>query len=167
MQRRITSFHTKPKKPLKKSTFKRATKRAKINSKRVKRKKAPSIRLLKNKLWNECKRIVRERYIDQNGNWHCYTCDALLDEPKKAQTGHFIPSSICSVEMRYDLDNLRVQCYRCNINLSGNWPEYEKRLNIEKGDGFTDKLKERNESTKGLSYRSDWYEIYINNYKQI
>lgn len=99
--------------------------------------------------------------------WNCYTCDSLLDEPQKAQTGHFIPSSICSTEVRYDLDNLRVQCYRCNINLSGNWPEYEKRLKKEKGEDFPERLKERNESTKGFSYRQGWYEMYIKNYQQI
>jgi hypothetical protein len=69
--------------------------------------------------------------------------------------------------MRYDLDNLRIQCFRCNINLSGNWVEYEKNLKKEKGEQFPEKLKLRNESTKGLSYRSDWYEQYINNYKNI
>lgn len=125
------------------------------------------MRLLKQKLWNECKRIIRERYLRHDGTWNCFTCGAHLDIPAKAQTGHFIPSSVCSVEMRYDLDNLRVQCYRCNINLSGNWIEFEKRLNAEKGEGFTDKLKARNESTKGLQYDQLWYEMYLANYKEL
>lgn len=130
-------------------------------------KKRKSISHLKKKLWEECKRIIRLRYVKHDGTWNCFTCDARLEQPSQAQTGHFIPSSVCSTEMRYDLDNLRVQCYRCNINLSGNWIEYEKRLNQEMGQGFTEKLKQRNESTKGLMYRSDWYEMYINNYRQI
>lgn len=158
--------------PLKRKTPLRAKKgftrtKTKKTTKKRTRAKNTSLRVLKNRLWAECKRIIRERYLDHNGNWHCFTCDALLDEPKKAQTGHFIPSSVCSTEMRYDLDNLRVQCYRCNINLSGNWIEYEKRLNREKGDGFTEKLKQRNESTKGLQYDRIWYETYINNYKEL
>ena len=142
-------------------------KRKKSPSKRVKKKKAPSLRLLKNKLWAECKRIVRLRYQQPHNTWRCYTCDNHLDAPVKAQTGHFIPSSVCSTEIRYDLDNLRVQCYRCNINLSGNWIEYEKRLNKEKGKDFTKQLKERNESTKNQMYRADWYTNKIEEYKQI
>lgn len=154
---------------------KQALKKAKTPRKRAKhkkttrttKKKKPSLRILKNKLWAECKRIVRLRYQRHDGNWNCYTCDQLIDALTKAQTGHFIPSSVCSTEMRYDLDNLRIQDYRCNINLSGNWIEYEKRLNEEMGEGFTDKLKQRNEQTKGEMYRADWYEAKIAEYKQI
>lgn len=131
------------------------------------KKKPIKLSLLKNKLWEECKRIIRLRYIRPDGTWKCYTCDARLDIPSKAQTGHFIPSSVCSTEMRYDLGNLRVQCYRCNINMSGNWIEYEKRLNLEMGAEYTQTLKSRNESTKGLMYREDWYRMYIENYKLI
>lgn len=139
----------------------------KAGKRKNKPKKTQSISKLKKKLWEECKRIVRLRYQRHDGSWNCFTCGAYLDEPSKAQTGHFIPSSVCSTEMRYDLGNLRVQCYRCNINLSGNWIEYEKNLNKEMGEGYTERLKARNESTKGEKYGSDWYELYIENYKLI
>ena len=122
---------------------------------------------LKAKLWNECKRIVRQRYQQPDGAWRCYTCDSRIDQPRNAHTGHFIPSSVCSTEMRYDLDNLRVQCYACNIHRSGNWVEFEKRLKKEKGKNFPDTLKSRNESTKGAMYREDWYEMYLKNYKEL
>lgn len=162
-------------KTLKRTGFKRkaiktafATKKAKKRQKSAKSKPfTPPLTRLKKKLWEECKRITRLRYQNHDGTWSCYTCGARLEQPSQAQTGHFIPSSVCSTEMRYDLGNLRVQCYRCNINLSGNWIEYEKRLNQEMGDGYTEKLKQRNETTKGLMYRADWYLVYINNYKQI
>lgn len=132
-----------------------------------KRRTKTPLQKAKDKLWAECKRIVRLRYVKHDGSWDCFTCHKHIDEPAKAQTGHFIPSSVCSTEMRYDLDNLRVQCYNCNINKSGNWIAYEKNLNIEKGEGFTDRLKARNESTKNEMYRIDWYEMYIKNYKDI
>jgi hypothetical protein len=141
---------------------------------RSRRQNAPNKRIskvklskLKKKLWEECKRVIRLRYVRPDGTWKCYTCDARLDVPAKAQTGHFIPSSVCSTEMRYDLGNLRIQCYRCNINLSGNWIEYEKRLNMEMGKDYTERLKARNVSTRGSSYREDWYVMYIKNYKDI
>jgi hypothetical protein len=144
------------------ATKKRAMSRLSGNKRKVKR----PITKLKAKLWEECKRIVRMRYQRPDGTYRCYTCDALL-EKKQCQTGHFIPSSVCSTEMRYDLGNLRIQCYRCNINLSGNWIEYEKRLNKEMGEDYTLSLKHRNETTKGQMYREEWYEMYIQNYKDI
>ena len=167
-----TSFKNKPRKPPQRSAFKTPPegKKRPVTKKRPKKAtktKKPKITLLKKKLWAECKRIVRERYLLHIGGWDCYTCGNYLDEPVKAQTGHFIPSSVCSTEMRYDLNNLRVQCYRCNINLSGNWIEYEKHLNKEMGEGFTEKLKARNESTKGQKYDAEWYKMYIENYKLI
>lgn len=153
-------------KPLKaKQSFKKQATRAKKRpAKRVKSKK-PSMRLLKNKLWAECKRLVREKYGNGDGTFTCYTCGAYLDSPAKAQTGHFIPSSVCSAAMRYDLDNLRVQCYRCNINLSGNWIEYEARLKKEGID--TEALKQRNRDTIGKQYDSFWYTKKIEEYRTL
>lgn len=139
---------------MKRSGFKR-----KLPKKAVK--KPPRISLLKKKLWEECKRIIRERY-----NPYCYTCGAYL-EGSARQTGHFIPSSVCSVEMRYSLDNLRIQCYRCNINLSGNWPAYEKHLKEEKGPDFPDALKAKNEQTKGRMYDVLWYQQKLDEYRQL
>jgi len=162
---RRTGFKNKPRKPLKRTPFKRSTKSHTKPKVKSKRKKAVSMRLLKNKLWNECKRLVRAYYSKHDGTFSCYTCGAYLDTPSKAQTGHFIPSSVCSVHMRYCLDNLRIQCYRCNINLSGNWIEFETRLNIEQGDGFTEKLKAENEATKNKQYDVLWYQNKIEEYK--
>lgn len=115
---------------------------------------------LKAKLWEECKRITRATY----GNV-CYTCGKTGLEGSSWQTGHFISSSICSTAMRYDLDNLRPQCYNCNINKSGNWLAYEQHL---KRDGIdVEELKARNEATKGLMYREDFYEAKIAEYQQL
>jgi hypothetical protein len=156
---------------MKRSGFARKTtvplkKRSTVAKRPSQRKVKRPLTKLKKKLWEECKRIVRLRYQRPDGTYRCYTCDHPL-EKAQCQTGHFIPSSVCSTEMRYDLGNLRIQCYRCNINLSGNWIEYEKRLNKEMGAEYTLSLKHRNESTKGLMYREDWYEMYIQNYKDI
>lgn len=123
-------------------------------------KKKPSARLLKQKLWAECKRITRDRH----GNT-CYTCGRTPLEGSNWQTGHFIASSVCSVEMRYSLNNLRPQCYNCNINKSGNWPAFEEHL---KRDGFdVEALKQRNRDTVGEQYDSLWYLAKIEEYKNI
>lgn len=142
-----SSFRPKPHKPVKK--------RSKVARRLNKR---PSMRLLKDKLWAECRRIIKERH----GNT-CYTCGARELSGSNWQTGHFIASSICSVELRYSLDNLRPQCAACNIWKSGNWLAFENHL-IKDGIDVQE-LKQRNEQTKNKQYDSLWYEAKIAEYK--
>lgn len=108
--------------------------------KKNKKKKPITIGKLQKLIWVECKRIVRATYIKQNGTWDCFTCHRLIDEPSKAQTGHFRPSSVCGAYLRYDLRNLRIQCYNCNINAGGNGAMYYKNLIIEKGQDYVDQI---------------------------
>lgn len=122
----------------------------------MRRKAKPTITKLKKKLWELCKQITRKRH-----GMNCYTCGVLCEAP---HTAHFIPSSVCSVEVRYALENLRPCCYRCNINLSGNWPAYEAHLIADHGQKYVDDLKRRNNATKGGMYRNDWYEAKIAEY---
>jgi hypothetical protein len=105
------------------------------------------------KLWEHCKRLTREKYRNKDGTWNCYTCDRLIDEPSKAQTGHFIPSSICGYYLRYDLRNLRIQCYNCNINAGGNGAEYYIRMVKENGQKYVDQLfKDKQKTIKAYDY---------------
>ncbi|MEK9206876.1 MAG: recombination protein NinG [Patescibacteria group bacterium] len=95
---------------------------------------------LKRDLWELCKQITRKRYQKPNKTWICYTCDRLIDEPHKAQTGHGIPSSVGGAGLRFHLDNLRIQDYYCNINLGGNGSEFYRRLVTEIGQEKVDAL---------------------------
>lgn len=103
-------------------------------------KTSKSTKSLKAKVWEECKRITRLRYVRPDGMWNCYTCDRLIDEPAKAHTGHFIPSGNCGGFLRYNLDNLRIQDYFCNVNLGGNGAEYYKRMVEEVGQKSVDQI---------------------------
>lgn len=95
-------------------------------------------------MWGICKAIVLERY----GN-DCYTCGAKDLQKSNCQLGHFIPSSVGGVGLRFDLDNLRIQCYRCNIHLSGNWPAYYQHMIEELGKKKVEALlKRKTEYTK-------------------
>lgn len=125
-----------------------------------KRRKKTDLAKAKAKLWKLCKQIIFQRH----GN-DCYTCPSKNLQGSNCQLGHFISSSICSTELRYDLRNLRIQCFSCNIHKSGNWVEYEKHL---KADGVdVEYLKRRNEETKGEQYRLDWYEEKIEHYEAL
>jgi hypothetical protein len=105
----------------------------------VRRKKKTDLKKTQEKLWELCKAITRRKFALGRG-WQCYTCRKPIDEPAKAHTGHFIPSAACGAFLRYDLRNLRVQCYFCNINLGGNGTAFYRRLVEDEGQEYVDQL---------------------------
>lgn len=126
----------------------------------LKKKSTTSVRKLKDELWQLCREITFKKHGST-----CYTCGAGELTGSNRHLGHFIPSSLCSAELRYDLDNLRPCCYRCNIHLSGNWPAYEAHL-IRDGINV-DELKSRNVITRGMQADSLWYQRKITAYTTI
>lgn len=98
-------------------------------------KKSTPEKKLKLKLWELCKQLTRLNY----GN-SCYTCGKSGLAGSSWQTGHFVPSSICGGFLRYDLRNLRPQCYRCNIDLSGNGAIFYRNLVRDRGQPYVDEI---------------------------
>ncbi len=93
-------------------------------------------------LWELCHKLIYHKYNvdsyvkDSKGRPAislCYTCGKEC-EGKGRHLGHFIPSSAGGILLKYNLDNLRPQCYHCNINLGGNGSEYAVRLRQELGN---------------------------------
>ena len=65
----------------------------------------------------------------------CYTCDkpqSSNDSPQAFHVGHFIPQKQVDPR-RFMLENLRIQCYSCNVANSGMRAEYRQRLIEEIG----------------------------------
>ncbi len=102
--------------------------------------KKPTPKSLKVKLWNLCKTAVRQRYVNKDGSFTCYTCHRRIEYPQDAHTAHFIPSGACGAFLRYDTRNLRVCCYHCNVNLGGNGVEFYPRMVHEIGQEAVDQL---------------------------
>lgn len=154
-----STFKDKPRKPLKRSAFKKKVyilKRSKtplIARKRrgLAKTRQDTVGKLKQKIWA----ITRQIIIKLHGS-DCYTCPARTLTGSNRHIGHFIASSVCSAQLRYSLENLRPQCYRCNIHLSGNWIAFEAHL---RQDGIdVEELKRRNEATKGKMYDRLFYQ---------
>ena len=127
--------------------------------------KKPTIKALKTKLWELCKQITRKRYKNKDGTWNCFTCGRLIDGPAKAQTGHCIPSSACGAFLRYDLRNLRIQDYYCNINLGGNGSAFYKNLVEENGQEYVDEL--FRDKQKIIKADEIFYQNKINEYEKL
>jgi hypothetical protein len=114
-------------------------------------------------LWNECKRIIRAKYVSTSPpeRWECYTCGKVITEKKDAHTAHFIPKSICGAFLKYDLRNLRVCCYRCNVWLTGNGTAYYKNMVEREGQEYVDQLfRDKQKIIKAY----DHYEYLLNLY---
>lgn len=126
----------------------------------LKRKSKTPEAKLKAKLWELCKQIIRVRY----GNT-CYTCKKSGLVGSSWQTGHFIPSAVGGASLRYDLRNLRPQCYRCNIDLSGNGAIFYRLLAAEHGQQYVDELFQ--EKQKTVKADVTFYQNLIDEYTDI
>jgi len=95
----------------------------------------PTPKNLKIKLWELCKQHARAR----DGS-KCFTCQKSDLSGSNQHTGHFIPSASGGATLRYHPNNLRVQCYNCNINLGGNGAEFYRKMVASLGKKQTEKL---------------------------
>lgn len=132
-----------------------------------KRRKKGEITKLKDTLWELCKQITRKECIGRHGKLICFTSGKEITHPSDAHTGHYITSSWCSVELRYDLKNLRVQSYDENINKNGNTLQFRENLIRDHGVEYVDELWERNKVTKGKVFTSQWFQDKISEYENI
>ncbi len=124
-----------------------------------KRRKKGEITKLKEQLWQLCRALKPETT--------CYTCGRENLSGSNRQLGHFIASSLCSVELRYTLGNLKIQCYNCNINKSGNTLQFRLNLVRDYGELMPQLLWEINEKTKGRVYTKEWFEEKIAEYSAL
>lgn len=133
----IVSLYPKPLKariPLKRSKLARKPRKLAKRAKRRKRTKLPTLKKLRAQLWELCRQITAKRYPDV-----CFTCGKPVSGSNR-QLGHFIPRSTCGLYLRYDLRNLRWQCYYDNINLGGNGSMFYRKLVEENGQEYVDQI---------------------------
>lgn len=127
-------------------------------------KKPPTIGKLKKKLWAEFTLFIKLRASSDGRFCQCYTCGATMEiGTTSCHAGHWLPRGGYSYHY-FNEDNVRPQCYRCNINLLGNTPVFEQALRAEIGD---DKVNEIYHSRNNVEQRKRWwYEEKIFHYQQ-
>jgi len=107
-----------------------------------------TIRQLQNTLWP-----LFAAYIKQVHPLVCYTCDKQLEERSRdTHAGHWIPRT--SSPVKYDEDNVRPQCSRCNKFYQGRPVEFERRLRLDIGDEAVEELKRR--STEAWKWNREY-----------
>lgn len=103
-------------------------------------------------------RFIRSKYAHE-GYVNCVTCGTNL-EVKKAQAGHYIKRSVSS--LRYSEDNVYPQCYRCNILLKGNYPNFALYLIEKFGKKHLEKLEKK--SRELIKTNEKFYQEVIDKY---
>ena len=111
----------------------------------AKRKKPTKSKLVK-KLDSVFSLFVRKSNADHKGFCECVTCGRKYHY-KKIQAGHFMSRKHYST--RFDEDNVKPQCYGCNVMSQGRQYEYSIYLGKELSDELLRKSREITKFTIG------------------
>ncbi len=104
---------------------------------------------LQEDLWAVTALIVKHTHKVGHNNCKCYTCGAWIAiGTSNCHAGHcFSKKAYSGIKFHYD--NLRPQCFDCNVNLNGNEEVFKKRLREELGEErYNDLLSERHSMYK-------------------
>lgn len=105
--------------------------------------KSKTLKEKADKLFSEY--IRRKNSID--GKTTCFTCGSVAPW-KEQQCGHFI--SRVHLSTRWDEENVRVQCFPCNVWRRGNYSEFAKNLVRDEGPEILEKLSKKRAQTKKM-----------------
>lgn len=90
---------------------------------------------------------IRLKYANEYGEVECYTCGSKMNW-KEAQNGHFYSRSRYAT--RWDEANCRVQDYRCNVALGGNYIVYTRKMLAEIGAEALDEIELHSKSVEKI-----------------
>ena len=99
---------------------------------------------------------------------NCISCDHDFKKGRQRHCGHYVPRSKSSL-LRFNEDNLNVQCNICNDHLSGNVKEYRDGLVKKIGEERVMYLDENKTTLKGWSVTElqEVIEVYRGKVKEL
>lgn len=127
------------------------------------KRKPKGVAKLKKDLWKQFALWTKLKYSD-DGRWcSCYTCGNPLEiGTSGCQAGHWLPKGGYSVHY-FNPDNVRPQCYRCNVNLGGNAAVFERALREEIGEDLVEDMYHIRHAK--VKRTITWYQEQIEHYK--
>lgn len=124
--------------------------------------KRSSKKRAKDKAWKVMSLYVRLRYA-VNEYSTCVTCGNVAHY-KKHQAGHYVPKAQ-GLAAYFEIDNVHVQCFRCNINLGSNGAEYTPFMISKYGQERVDEIRQL--SGKVVKYTEIDYNDMIDKYNKL
>jgi hypothetical protein len=121
------------------------TKPAKTNGKKRRRSVNPNCEMASRKrAWEAFSKFIRLRdamATTQTTKFcRCITCGSIhpVEGKRSIQAGHLMPGRHDSV--LFDERGVHGQCYRCNVERSGVWPAYYRKMIEMYGPGIIDEM---------------------------
>lgn len=127
--------------------------------------KKQSISKLKKKLWTLVSQYVRQQAADDFDEMvSCYTCNNRKHW-KEMQAGHYITRSFSP--LLFCLDNIRPQCYGCNVCQQGKPVEFRHFLVAELGEERVEEMEAMKLAGKSKKWNRDELEMLIDSFKDM
>lgn len=119
----------------------------------------------KKDLWDVFALYIKQKHQISDGYCQCYTCGSFIKiGTSNCQAGHYY-SKKGYPALYFDENNVRPQCFHCNISLAGNTQKFQEKLINEIGiEGVEYLDKHRHDEIKRT--KSDYIEL-INHYKNL
>jgi hypothetical protein len=92
----------------------------------VKKKKAPTLKALKNKCWKVFSEYIRRKEADEGGTNYCFTCGQLKFWKRSCRLAISSVAEPMRSSSTRKLSN--VQCLMCNVFLRGNYGKYTLKM---------------------------------------
>ena len=101
--------------------------------------KQKSIAKLKKELWTVFSKFIRER-----DKYTCFTCGKYATGGGM-HAAHYRTGATCKLPLFFNEKNVHAGCYHCNINLSGNWRVYQRKMHEIYGKEIDDEFDKINQ----------------------
>ena len=153
--RAFKTFEVKGNRPLSRNRLKTI-----LGTKKPHAKNQPTQAKLKKAFDSVFSKYIRQKYADDNGMVHCYTC-STVKHWKEIQNGHWIPRN--NLATRFSEENCRPQCVACNLFQKGMPDVFAVNL-IKEGVDIV-----ALQATKYKVFKIDrqWYEEKIKHYQAL
>ena len=108
---------------------------------------------------------VFSEYIRKRDKGVCITCGKRSDW-RNCDAGHYIPKSVCGIELCFHPQNVHAQCRACNYYRRGNLSLYALALQNKYGKNILERLEAQRKLSRGAKWSVKDFEEKIKKYSE-